>query len=120
MSREASADGQRRLQRVMSDNGSEFRPREFGRTVAGPGARQRFIDADEPQTNGRVERVQGAILEECGFRPLPRTQEEPVSGVNWTATSAATTKDRAAAVKGTAARSAAVPLLTQNDFYSPD
>lgn len=60
------AVGQRRLERVMSDNGSEFRPREFGRTVAGPGARQRFINADEPQTNGRVERVQGAILEECG------------------------------------------------------
>ena len=49
----------------MTDNGSEFRSRQFGETVAELGARQRFIHAGRPQTNGCVERVQGTILEEC-------------------------------------------------------
>ena len=54
-----------RLETAMSDNGSEFRSREFGQTLAELGARQRFIHAGYPQTNGCVERVQGTILEEC-------------------------------------------------------
>ena len=54
-----------RLETVMSDNGSEFRSREFGQTVSDLGARQRFIHAGRPQPNGCVERVQGTILEEC-------------------------------------------------------
>ena len=49
----------------MSDNGSEFRARAFGQTVSSLGAKQRFIHAGRPQTNGCVERVQGTILEEC-------------------------------------------------------
>ncbi len=53
------------LETVMTDNGSEFRSREFGATVAELGAEQRFIRAGRPQTNGCVERVQGTILEEC-------------------------------------------------------
>ena len=54
-----------RLETVMTDNGSEFRSREFGAAVAELGAEQRFIRAGRPQTNGCVERVQGTILEEC-------------------------------------------------------
>ena len=53
------------LETVMTDNGSEFRSRVFGETVAELGASQRFIHAARPQTNGCVERVQGTILEEC-------------------------------------------------------
>ena len=53
------------LETVMTDNGSEFRSRVFGETVAELGAHQRFIHAGRPQTNGCVERVQGTILEEC-------------------------------------------------------
>ena len=53
------------LETVMTGNGSEFRSRVFGETVAELGARQRFIHAGRPQTNGCVERVQGTILEEC-------------------------------------------------------
>lgn len=49
----------------MTDNGSEFRARQFGRTVSAPGARQKFIHAGKPKTNGCVERVRGTILEEC-------------------------------------------------------
>ena len=59
------ADRGWRLERVMTDHGSEFRSREFGRTVSDRGARQRCIHAGRPQTNGCVERVQSAILEAC-------------------------------------------------------
>ena len=36
--------------------------------MAGTGAKQRFIRAGRPQTNGAVERVHRTILEEC-WRP---------------------------------------------------
>ena len=54
-----------RLERAITDNGSEFRARAFGRTVVELGACQRFIHAGRPQINGCVERVQGTILEDC-------------------------------------------------------
>ncbi len=54
-----------RLETAMTDNGSEFRSREFTRTVEQLGAEHRRIHAGRPQTNGCVERVQGTILEEC-------------------------------------------------------
>jgi Integrase core domain len=50
------------------DNGSEFRSSEFGQAVAALGARQRFIKAGRPNSNGCVERLQLTILEEC-WRP---------------------------------------------------
>ena len=67
MARELEAAGWR-LREVTSDNGSEFRAREFGATVAALGARQRFIKAGRPDSNGCVERLQLTILEEC-WRP---------------------------------------------------
>jgi transposase InsO family protein len=54
-----------KLERVMSDNASEFRSTVFGQTVATLGARHSFIRAGRPQTNGCVERVQQTILDEC-------------------------------------------------------
>jgi transposase InsO family protein len=53
------------LEKVMSDNASEFRSAEFEAAVASVGARHLFIRAGRPQTNGVVERVQETILEEC-------------------------------------------------------
>src|SRR3989442_1515334 len=53
------------LEKVMTDNASEFRSAEFDRAVAQVGARHLFIRAGRPQTNGVVERVQETILEEC-------------------------------------------------------
>jgi transposase InsO family protein len=53
------------LERVMSDNPSEFRSATFAQTVAKLGARHSFIRAGRPRTNGCVERVQQTILEEC-------------------------------------------------------
>jgi transposase InsO family protein len=57
-----------RLERVLSDNGSEFRSAAFGATVQELGAHQTFIRPGRPTTNGAVERVQRTILEEC-WRP---------------------------------------------------
>jgi transposase InsO family protein len=57
-----------RLGEVTTDNGSEFRARQFGAAVEQLGARQRFIHAGRPNSNGCVERLQLTILEEC-WRP---------------------------------------------------
>jgi transposase InsO family protein len=57
-----------RLGEVTTDNGSEFRAKDFGATVQRLGGRQRFIRAGRPNSNGCVERVQLTILEEC-WRP---------------------------------------------------
>jgi transposase InsO family protein len=54
-----------KLERVMSDNASEFRSATFQATIATLKARQTFIRAGRPQTNGCVERVQQTILDEC-------------------------------------------------------
>ncbi len=56
------------LERVLTDNGSEFRSAAFGAALNELGAQQTFIRAGRPATNGAVERVQRTILEEC-WRP---------------------------------------------------
>jgi transposase InsO family protein len=67
VARELKAAGWK-LREVGTDNGSEFRSREFGDAVERLGARQRFIKAGRPNSNGCVERLQLTILEEC-WRP---------------------------------------------------
>src|SRR3954469_7259481 len=67
VARELKAAGWK-LSEVTTDNGSEFRAKDFGAEVAELGARQRFIRAGRPNSNGCVERVQLTILEEC-WRP---------------------------------------------------
>jgi transposase InsO family protein len=67
VARELKAAGWK-LREVTSDNGSEFRSRQFGDAVEQLGARQRFIKAGRPNSNGCVERLQLTILEEC-WRP---------------------------------------------------
>jgi transposase InsO family protein len=57
-----------RLERALTDNGSEFRSGVFGDTLHELGAVQTFIRPGRPTTNGAVERVQRTILEEC-WRP---------------------------------------------------
>ena len=67
VARELKAAGWK-LDEVTTDNGSEFRSGEFRRAVAELGARQRFIKAGRPNSNGCVERLQLTILEQC-WRP---------------------------------------------------
>jgi transposase InsO family protein len=57
-----------RLERVLSDNGGEFRSSDFRDTVAELGVRHTLIRAGRPQTNGAVEALHRLILEEC-WRP---------------------------------------------------
>jgi transposase InsO family protein len=67
VTRELKAAGWK-LRELTTDNGSEFRARDFGEQVERLGARQRFIKAGRPNSNGCVERLQLTILEEC-WRP---------------------------------------------------
>ena len=57
-----------RLERVLSDNGGEFRSRDFRSTLDQLGVRHTLIRAGRPQTNGHVEALHRLILEEC-WRP---------------------------------------------------
>lgn len=56
------------LQRVLSDNGNEFRGVEFTKTIERLGAHHTRIHAGRPQTNGNVEALHSTILDEC-WRP---------------------------------------------------
>jgi transposase InsO family protein len=53
------------LEAVSTDNGNEFRSALFTDTLASLDIKHRFIKAGRPQSNGKVERVQGTILQEC-------------------------------------------------------
>ena len=57
-----------RLERVLTDNGGEFRSERFRTTVASLSANHTLIRAGRPQTNGAVESLHKTILEEC-WRP---------------------------------------------------
>jgi transposase InsO family protein len=55
------------LERVLTDNGTEFGRREFAAQLPA-GTRHSQIRSGRPQTNGHVERLHRTILEEC-WRP---------------------------------------------------
>jgi transposase InsO family protein len=57
-----------RLERVLTDNGGEFRSADFRSTLGELGVRHTLIRAGRPQTNGAVEALHRLILEEC-WRP---------------------------------------------------
>jgi transposase InsO family protein len=56
------------LERVLCDNGNEFRGQPFQQTIAALKARITHIRSGRPQTNGHVEALHRLILEEC-WRP---------------------------------------------------
>ena len=53
------------LEAISTDNGNEFRAGLFRDTLESLDIKHRFIKAGRPQSNGKVERVQGTILQEC-------------------------------------------------------
>ncbi|MGH2394812.1 MAG: helix-turn-helix domain-containing protein, partial [Candidatus Limnocylindria bacterium] len=57
-----------RLERVLTDNGNEFRGQTFQRALAKLTVPHTKIRAGRPQTNGHVERLHRTILEDC-WRP---------------------------------------------------
>jgi transposase InsO family protein len=67
VARELQAAGWQ-LERVLCDNGNEFKGPLFHATVERLGARVTHIHAGRPQTNGHVEALHKTILEEC-WRP---------------------------------------------------
>ena len=67
VARELRAAGWR-LERVLTDNGQEFRGERFRRGIAVHGVRISRIHPGRPQTNGAVEAVHKTILDEC-WRP---------------------------------------------------
>jgi len=67
VARELKAAGWR-LERVLADNGNEFRCQRFHHTTKRLGANVTHIHAGRPQTNGHVEALHKTILEEC-WRP---------------------------------------------------
>lgn len=67
VARELKAAGWR-LERVLADNGNEFRGPLFHATLERLGGRVTHIHAGRPQTNGHVEALHKTILEEC-WRP---------------------------------------------------
>jgi transposase InsO family protein len=70
-----------RLERVLTDNGSEFRSSEFGDALRELGAVQTFIRPGRPTTNGAVERVQRTILEECWRPSFARSLVPKIGGL---------------------------------------
>jgi transposase InsO family protein len=67
VARELKAAGWR-LERVLCDNGNEFKGPLFHATIERLGARVTHIHSGRPQTNGHVEALHKTILEEC-WRP---------------------------------------------------
>ena len=64
-----------------TDNGNEFRAHLFGDTLEALGVEHRFIKAGRPQSNGKVERVQRTILEECYQPALIGYVEPSITGL---------------------------------------
>jgi transposase InsO family protein len=64
---------------VTTDNGNEFRATQFRHTLHQLGVEHRFIRAGRPQTNGKVERAQGTLLEEF-YQPTLIGYAEPSIG----------------------------------------
>ena len=71
-----------RLERVLTDNGSEFRSSAFGDTLRELGAVQTRIRPGRPMTNGAVERVQRTILEECWRPSFARSLVPKIGGLS--------------------------------------
>ncbi|MFV1963647.1 MAG: integrase core domain-containing protein [Acidimicrobiia bacterium] len=66
---------------VSTDNGNEFRAQLFRDTIAGLGVEHRFIRAGRPQSNGKVERVQGTMIQELYQPTLIGYVEPSITGL---------------------------------------
>ncbi len=92
VARELSAAGWR-LERVLCDNGQEFKSERLAETLARLGARRTHIRAGRPQTNGHVEALHKTILDECWRPAFARTSSRasPACAATSTPTSPTTT-----------------------------
>ena len=83
-----------RLERVLTDNGGEFRSADFRATLRELAVWHTLIRAGRPQTNGAVEALHRLILEECSrpafarylhvrFTGLKRDLEQYIANYNF-------------------------------------
>jgi Integrase core domain len=70
-----------RLERVLCDNGQEFKSERFGDTLGRLGARRTHIRAGRPQINGHVEALHKTILDECWRPAFARYLQPRLSGL---------------------------------------
>jgi transposase InsO family protein len=69
-----------RLERILSDNGNEFKG-DFTATLVDLDARHTRIRAGRPQTNGHVENLHKTILDECWRPAFARSLQPALSGL---------------------------------------
>lgn len=84
LAHQVAADLQRwgwRWDAVTTDNGNEFRAQLFRDTIEGLDVEHRFIRAGRPQSNGKVERVQGTLVQELYQPTLIGYVEPSISGL---------------------------------------
>lgn len=96
-----------RLERMLSDNGNEFRSLKFSATLERLSARHSRIHAGRPQTNGNVEALHATILNEC-WRPAFARYIHPrytASGASSTPTCTSTTTTASTTATSSKARS---------------
>lgn len=71
-----AAHGITRLVRVVTDNGSNYRAKTFVRTVAAHASRHQRTRPYTPRHNGKVERYQRILAEECLYARAYESEEE--------------------------------------------
>ncbi|MFP5316660.1 MAG: integrase core domain-containing protein, partial [Actinomycetes bacterium] len=73
-----------RVQRLLTDNGTPYRSRAFGRLVRRLAVRHIFTRPYRPQTNGKVERWIGSALRECLYLEVFHSAEQRRRGlIRW-------------------------------------
>lgn len=72
------------VERVLTDNGSCYRSREFARTLAAAGIAHRRTRPYRPQTNGKVERFNRTLCDEWAYvRPYHSDSQRRRALVTW-------------------------------------
>lgn len=72
------------IKRLLTDNGSAFRSREFAAVCAALGIRHKFTRAYRPQTNGKAERfIQSALREWAYGWSYQNSAERTVALASW-------------------------------------
>lgn len=66
---------------VSTDNGNEFRAQLFRNTIEGLDVKHRLIRAGRPQSNGKVERVQGTMIQELYQPTLINYVQPSITGL---------------------------------------
>ena len=61
------------VERVMTDNAKSFLGTQFQQALAASGARHQRIPIRRPQVNGKVERFNRTLLEECAYNAVYRS-----------------------------------------------